>query len=108
MLRPIQIEPVFHGFIVRVGCKTLVFESADTLVKELKAYLKNPEKAQREWLMERASNRNNETIPPPPAPGALRAPEMPMTANAATLPNEGHIVANVQRHTATDAPRRIR
>lgn len=40
--RDIIIHPVLNGYSVKVGCQTLVFESAATLLKELKAYLAQP------------------------------------------------------------------
>jgi hypothetical protein len=40
----IKIQPVDYGFIVRVGCKTMVFETKTNLTKYLKEYLADPEK----------------------------------------------------------------
>lgn len=48
--RTIQIEPLLHGFIVRVGCQTVAFEKIENMVKELERYFKNPESVEAEYL----------------------------------------------------------
>ena len=42
MIREISITPVLNGFICKVGCQRVVFESVATLVQNLEAYLKDP------------------------------------------------------------------
>ena len=42
MIRDILITPVLNGFICKVGCQRVVFESVVTLVQNLEAYLKDP------------------------------------------------------------------
>jgi hypothetical protein len=42
MTREIIITPVLNGFICKVGCQQVVFESVATLVQNLEAYLKDP------------------------------------------------------------------
>ena len=42
MTREIIITPVLNGFICKVGCQRVVFESVATLVQNLEAYLKDP------------------------------------------------------------------
>jgi hypothetical protein len=42
MIHKIQIQAVLNGFIVQVGCQTVVFQSVDQLCAELKAYLRDP------------------------------------------------------------------
>jgi hypothetical protein len=41
-MREVKINKCMNGFIVNVGCQTLVFQSADSLVAELATYLKSP------------------------------------------------------------------
>lgn len=42
MIREISITPVLNGFICKVGCQRVVFESVVSLVQNLEAYLKDP------------------------------------------------------------------
>jgi len=42
MIREISITPVLNGFICKVGCQKVVFESVVSLVQNLEAYLKDP------------------------------------------------------------------
>lgn len=45
----VGIQQVDRGYLVTVGCKTLVFENADALVINLSAYLKNPAEVQKKF-----------------------------------------------------------
>ena len=49
-MKEVHITPVLNGFIVKVGCKTLVFESVERLTKELARYLKDREATAKEYL----------------------------------------------------------
>ena len=42
MLRDIHIHPVLNGFIVEVGCQTLVFHELQYLLEALEEYFKSP------------------------------------------------------------------
>lgn len=46
----IIIEQCLNGFIVRVGCRLIVFETHDKLLSELKRYLENREGVTKEYL----------------------------------------------------------
>lgn len=50
MLRNIEIVPCLNGFIVTVGCSTVVFDDQDKMLKELQAYLDDPEKVEKFYL----------------------------------------------------------
>ena len=50
--RQIQIGQVDHGYIVNVGCQTLVFEKVETLIEKLTAYLKDPSIIEKQWMTE--------------------------------------------------------
>lgn len=50
--RQIQITQADHGYLVNVGCQTLVFENMDTLIEKLTAYLKDPNTVEKRWMME--------------------------------------------------------
>jgi hypothetical protein len=43
MIRDVEIHSVVNGFIVTVGCQTVVFSDLDYMLQELKAYILNPE-----------------------------------------------------------------
>ena len=45
----IQIEPVLNGFVVRVGCQTVVFETTDKLLDELRRYMADPQRVEKEY-----------------------------------------------------------
>lgn len=45
----VRIKPVLNGFVVNVGCQTLVFQSMDILASELKRYQADPEKVEKEY-----------------------------------------------------------
>lgn len=50
--RQIQITQADHGYLVNVGCQTLVFENMDTLIEKLTAYLKDPNTVEKRWMTE--------------------------------------------------------
>ncbi len=47
--REIHIIPVLNGFICRVGCQTVVFDSHSDMIAALKSYLINPEQVERDY-----------------------------------------------------------
>lgn len=49
--RRIEMEKVFNnGYVVRVGCKELVFETAEKMLSELARYLANSAAVEKEYL----------------------------------------------------------
>ena len=50
MIREITIVAVLNGWLVRVGCQTVVFTSADELVGALRRYLENPVAIEEQFL----------------------------------------------------------
>lgn len=48
--REINIQPMNYGFVVRVGCQTFVFETAEKMMTNLNSYLADPEAIERAWL----------------------------------------------------------
>ncbi len=48
--RDVNIVKVMNGFVVKVGCKNLVFESKDIMLQELSRYYGNPKEVEREYL----------------------------------------------------------
>lgn len=50
MIREISIKPVLNGFICKVGCQQVVFESVTNLVQNLDAYLRDPDVVEKEFV----------------------------------------------------------
>ena len=48
--RPFSVEPVVHGFIVRIGCRLVVFNDARDLAEAIGAYLTDPTETERAFL----------------------------------------------------------
>jgi hypothetical protein len=80
-MRPVTITPVLNGFIVRVGCQTLVFNKIEVVAANLVEYQKNPERVSKEFI-ENAVNKTMEV----PAPGIAD----PYTAREATPGLQGN------------------
>lgn len=82
MIRNITIQACLNGFIVSVGCQTLAFTSVDELTVKLAGYLREPEKAEKEFLKEAINRRHTlgEQVQVPPQP----APATPEVVNVLT------------------------
>lgn len=48
--KTVIIEPLNHGYSVKVGCQTLAIETPEKLTKHLLAYLKNPADVEKKFL----------------------------------------------------------
>lgn len=46
----IVITSLNHGYQVRVGCQTFAFENEQTMLNNIKAYLKNPQIVAENWF----------------------------------------------------------
>ncbi len=51
-IRDVKIKAVMNGYIVKVDCQTLVFDSLKKLLKALKKYYKDPEKTEARFAKE--------------------------------------------------------
>ncbi len=49
MIREIKINAVLNGWIVNVGCQTLVYRDDEELAKDLLSYLRNHEETERQF-----------------------------------------------------------
>lgn len=56
MIREIQINAVLNGFVVKIGCQTVVFTSVDDLTTKLNEYFKNPQETENNFLKDNAIN----------------------------------------------------
>ena len=77
-MRDIRISRVMNGFMVKVGCQTLVFQTQSELLRELDQYLAKPEETEKRFVTQfglaggelpvgQSSECNYEppTVPPP-------------------------------------------
>ena len=76
-MKQITINAAMNGFIAKVGCQTLVFQSVDLLCEELKRYLKDPNVVEKEYIDKSINTKH--TMGP-----AVNAPAEAMIAPAAT------------------------
>lgn len=44
------IKKAINGYVCKVGCKTVVFETLEKMLKELERYYKNPMAVEKEYL----------------------------------------------------------
>lgn len=49
-MRQISIEKKMNGYVVNVGCQSLVFESKEKLLVELARYLNDPQGVEKEYV----------------------------------------------------------
>lgn len=59
MMKPVTIKPVLNGFVVEVGCQTVVFQSVDKLIDSLRKYQADPDTVE-QMFMKNAVNREND------------------------------------------------
>ncbi len=62
----INIQAVLNGYVVRVGCQTVVFQSLEDLLAEMRKYLTDPEQTEaryREFPNARFTLRGPEVAP---------------------------------------------
>ena len=50
MIREITITPVLNGFVCKVGCQKVVFQSPSELARAVERYYKNPDETEKEFL----------------------------------------------------------
>lgn len=49
-VRPISIEQLDYGYIVRVGCQNFAFETKHKLIDKLTEYLEDPKLVEKQWF----------------------------------------------------------
>jgi len=76
---PVKIAKVENGFIAKAGCKTLVFETYKTLEKELREYLKDPDK----YMKKKGYPTDPECVTTPPE--CVTTPGITSTAGTQTF-----------------------
>ncbi len=48
-MKTVTIKPVLNGWIVKVGCQTVVFEKLNTMLDELRRYIEYPEETEKRY-----------------------------------------------------------
>lgn len=74
MFRELKITRAMNGFIVEVGCQTVVFETMSGLVTALIDYVADPTKCEQEWAARygyKTTNNGWESAMPPPPPNVV-------------------------------------
>ena len=59
MIREITITPVLNGFVCKVGCQKVVFESISEMARNLEDYYKNPEETEKRFIKEAVNKMND-------------------------------------------------
>ena len=68
MIREITITPVLNGFVCKVGCQKVVFQSPSELARAVERYYKNPEETEKEFLAGAVNKMNDCPRPCEPPP----------------------------------------
>lgn len=94
--RKITIEAVLNGFVCKVGCQTVVFDSRTELVNHLLRYLEHPAEVEQGW---RQNAMHKEMIsgpecPPPPPYDSCDKPSAPVSLRQAIRPATAQCEAN--------------
>lgn len=74
MPRTLKIQPVLNGWVVHVGCQSVLFTELERMASEIRRYYLNPSEVEADYLVH-AVNKVMETslavaaespVPPPP------------------------------------------
>ena len=69
-MKEVKINAALNGFIIDVGCKKMVYTDISSLLKDLREYLKDWDKKEKE-IYETALNKRLLGSPAPPSMGGL-------------------------------------
>lgn len=89
MIREITIKAVLNGFVVTVGCQTLVFQSPDALATELLHYLIDPDRTE-DYYLDHSVNVGKLGLQPnrpPPFPVDIDRSQAGQTPNVSEQPS---------------------
>lgn len=85
MIRPITIKSVLNGFIVEVGCQTVVFGGEQAITElslAMEHYFRNPEDAVKHWTTNSINAKHTNRPDVPYARDVLRHPYPDETAKS--------------------------
>lgn len=66
-MREVIIKPVLNGWVCHVGCQVVVFNTAEQLLTELGAYLRDPHEVEKRFSEQSVNKRLLNDVPPHPA-----------------------------------------
>ena len=52
-MRNISIHPLDYGWNVKIGCQNFAVETVEKLIKNLEAYLNDPQGTERQWMADK-------------------------------------------------------
>ncbi len=81
MFRPISITAVLNGWVVTVGCQTVVYQERNQLVSDIDAYLKDPDATELRFLKSSVNQLHT-------ANGPLQPPQTPQMAGGGASMSE--------------------
>jgi len=58
-MHKITIEGVLNGWIVNVGCQTVVFDDEKVMLEEIGHYIKHPEEVEKKYMENRKNHSNS-------------------------------------------------
>lgn len=64
-MRDVTISAVMNGFVVKVGCQTLVFQKQREMLETLDRYLTNPENVERQFVEQYGLKNSLAPVAPP-------------------------------------------
>ena len=106
-MRDIHIKKAMNGFIVTVGCQTLVFEGRETLIRELDMYLEHPDQVEQKYI--KVYGMAGSAIPPaPPGYAYGNANQATTDSPALAYPSTGGTSGYSFTTAESEGPLRIR
>jgi hypothetical protein len=60
-MREVKISPVLNGWIVTVGCQSVVFQDREVMIGEVDRYIGDPDKVEKEY-MAKAKNKMDSDV----------------------------------------------
>ena len=88
MTREITITPVLNGFICKVGCQRVVFQSASAMLFALGLYYDNPDKIEKNYI-ESAINKMSDCPMPITAEPTQQCCDEVTSTSQGTIPIAG-------------------
>ena len=85
VMRSIRVNPVLNGFVVEVGCQTLVFNKIEDVAENLIAYQKAPDGMEKKF----AADAVNKTLDNGPVPEPVERPNRNIVRAARLQPAYG-------------------
>jgi len=82
-MRTVTVTAVLNGWMVKVGCQTLVYSDQKSLLKDLGEYMANPQAKEKKFISSAVNKRLMEC--PQVAAEPCRPPDCPPQAQTANI-----------------------